>query len=131
MRLPSRWWLCIALTGLVTGSGVCAETETLSARQVQAARERTELRSRIQTLQKELDEREALRKEAADALKVSESAISVTSRRLSELGVLHEQQRAEAAQAANGPQYPARRAGQSIAQAVFKRVVSVGGFAFR
>ncbi|NQW83597.1 MAG: peptidoglycan DD-metalloendopeptidase family protein [Alcaligenaceae bacterium] len=84
MRLPV-WWLWLALSGLALGGAPCAANDDLVAKQRQAERERVELRSRIEGLQKELDEREALRKDAADALKVSEAAISVTTRRLNEL----------------------------------------------
>lgn len=84
MRLPA-WWLWLALSGLALCGAPCAANDDLVAKQTQAERERVELRSRIEGLQKELDEREALRKEAADALKVSEAAISVTTRRLNEL----------------------------------------------
>lgn len=84
MRLPVRW-LWLALSGLALGGAPCAANDDLVAKQRQAERERVELRSRIEGLQKELDEREALRKDAADALKVSEAAISVTTRRLNEL----------------------------------------------
>ena len=84
MRLPV-WWLWLALSGLALCGAPCAANDDLVAKQTQAERERVELRSRIEGLQKELDEREALRKEAADALKVSEAAISATTRRLNEL----------------------------------------------
>jgi septal ring factor EnvC (AmiA/AmiB activator) len=53
------------------------------------------LRARIQTLQKELDAREAVRREAADALKVSEVAISQTTRRLNELATQLKKARTE------------------------------------
>jgi septal ring factor EnvC (AmiA/AmiB activator) len=58
-------------------------------------RERVELRARIEALQKEIDEREARRKEASDALQVSEAAISVTTRRLSELATQLRQAQAD------------------------------------
>ena len=85
MRLRA-WWLCAALSGLLVCGSAPAATEELAGRQMQVERERTELRARIQLLQKELDEREAKRQEAADALQVSETAISVSTRRLAELG---------------------------------------------
>jgi septal ring factor EnvC (AmiA/AmiB activator) len=84
MRQLTRW-LCGALSGLAVCGAVCATTAEIAAKQAQAERERVELRARIATLQKELDEREAKRKEAADALQVSEAAISVMTRRLGEL----------------------------------------------
>jgi len=94
MRQLSRW-LCSALLGLAVGGTVSAATADIAARQAQAERERVELRARIEVLQKELNEREGLRKEAADALQVSEAAISVISRRLGELGTQLRQAQAE------------------------------------
>jgi septal ring factor EnvC (AmiA/AmiB activator) len=84
MRLLT-WWLCAALSGLAVCGAACASPAEIAAKQGQAEQERVELRARIGLLQKELDEREALRKEAADALQVSEAAISVIARRLGEL----------------------------------------------
>jgi septal ring factor EnvC (AmiA/AmiB activator) len=60
-----------------------------------AEQQRTDLRTRIQTLQKELDAREIVRKEASDALKASEVAISQTTRRLNELATQLKKARAE------------------------------------
>jgi septal ring factor EnvC (AmiA/AmiB activator) len=57
----------------------------LAARQAQAKKQQGELRARIGTLQKTIDEQEASRRDAADALSVSESAISSSDRRLHEL----------------------------------------------
>jgi septal ring factor EnvC (AmiA/AmiB activator) len=94
MRQLSRW-LCSALIGLAVGGTVSAATADIAAKQAQAERERVELRARIEVLQKELNEREGLRKEAADALQVSEAAISVISRRLGELGTQLRQAQAE------------------------------------
>ena len=94
MRQLSRW-LCSALIGLAVGGTVSAATADIAAKQAQAERERVELRARIDVLQKELNEREALRKEAADALQVSEAAISVIARRLGELGTQLRQAQAE------------------------------------
>ncbi|MFM7012023.1 MAG: murein hydrolase activator EnvC family protein [Betaproteobacteria bacterium] len=77
--------VCLALS-LFWGVGpVTAKPEDIAARQTQAQRQREDLRGRIQSVQKELDAREADRKEAADALKASETAISQTSRRIAEL----------------------------------------------
>ena len=94
MRQLSRW-LCSALIGLAVCGTVSAATADIAAKQAQAERERVELRARIDVLQKELNEREALRKEAADALQVSEAAISVIARRLGELGTQLRQAQAE------------------------------------
>ena len=94
MRQLSRW-LCSALIGLAVGGTVSAATADIAAKQAQAERERVELRARIDLLQKELNEREALRKEAADALQVSEAAMSVIARRLGELGTQLRQAQAE------------------------------------
>ncbi len=57
----------------------------LANRQSEAERQQAALRNRIDSLQKLIDAREAARKEAADALKASESAISSINRRLREL----------------------------------------------
>ena len=95
MRQLTRW-LCGALSGLaVCGAAVCATTAEIAAKQAQAERERVELRARIASLQKELDEREAKRKEASDALQVSEAAISVIARRLGELATQLRQAQAD------------------------------------
>ena len=95
MRQLTRW-LGGALSGLaVCGAAVCATTAEIAAKQAQAERERVELRARIASLQKELDEREAKRKEASDALHVSEAAISVIARRLGELATQLRQAQAD------------------------------------
>jgi septal ring factor EnvC (AmiA/AmiB activator) len=94
MRQLTRW-LCGALSGLAVLGAACASTAEIAAKQTQVERERVELRARIGLLQKELDEREALRKEAADALQVSEAAISVITRRLGELGTQLRQAQSE------------------------------------
>ena len=78
-------WLCGALSFSGGAGAALANPEDISARQTQAQRQREDLRGRIQAVQKELDTREADRKEAADALKASETAISQTSRRIVEL----------------------------------------------
>ena len=94
MRQLTRW-LCGALSGLAVFGAACASTAEIAAKQAQAERERVELRARIGLLQKELNEREALRKEAADALQVSEAAISLIARRLAELGTQLRQAQSE------------------------------------
>jgi septal ring factor EnvC (AmiA/AmiB activator) len=94
MRQLTRW-LCGALGGLAVSGAVWATTAEIAAKQAQAVRERVELRARIEILQKELDEREARRKEASDALQVSEAAISVITRRLSELATQLRQAQAD------------------------------------
>lgn len=77
--------LCLALGLCLAGPAALAKTPDASARQSQAEREQVELRERIKVLQQEIEVRESSRKEAADALKVSETAISVSNRRLNEL----------------------------------------------
>lgn len=62
-----------------------AQAADLSAQQSAAEEQQGALRERIDALQKEIDQRESDRREAADALKVSETAISRLNRRLSEL----------------------------------------------
>ncbi len=94
MRQLTRW-LCGALSGLAVSGAAWATTAEIAAKQAQAVRERSELRARIEILQKELDEREAKRKEASDALQVSEAAISVIARRLSELATQLRQAQAD------------------------------------
>jgi septal ring factor EnvC (AmiA/AmiB activator) len=72
----------------LTWSGVSLAapgTTDLVDQRTAAEQQRADLRTRIQALQKELDAREAVRKEAADALKASEVAISLSTRRLNEL----------------------------------------------
>mgnify|MGYP002628394560 CR=1 FL=1 len=94
MRQLTRW-LCGALSGLAVFGAAHASTAEIAAQQAQIERERVELRARIGLLQKELDERAAQRKEAADALQVSEAAISVITRRLGELGTQLRQAQSE------------------------------------
>ncbi|MDH4401735.1 MAG: peptidoglycan DD-metalloendopeptidase family protein [Burkholderiaceae bacterium] len=94
MRQLTRW-LCGALSGLAVCGAAWATTAEIAAKQAQVVRERVELRARIEALQKEIDEREARRKEASDALQVSEAAISVTTRRLSELATQLRQAQAD------------------------------------
>lgn len=82
-RVAISLWVALSL---FSGVGpVLAKSEDILARQTQAQRQREDLRGRIQSVQKELDARESDRKEAADALKASETAISQTSRRIAEL----------------------------------------------
>ncbi|MFJ0810007.1 peptidase, partial [Bordetella bronchiseptica] len=69
----------------------------LAGRQSEAERQQAALRDRIDALQKEIDTREAARKEAADALKESESAISRINLRLRELGETSRKAEAELA----------------------------------
>src|SRR5690606_34960431 len=73
--------------------GVAASSD-LADRQSDAERQQAELRERIDSLQKSLEDREAARSEAADALKASESAISRINRRLRDLAA--DNDRAEA-----------------------------------
>jgi septal ring factor EnvC (AmiA/AmiB activator) len=94
MRQLTRW-LCAALSGLAVCGAAGATTADIAIKQAQVSRERAELRARIEILQKELDEREALRKEAADALQLSEAAISVIARRLGELATQLREAQAE------------------------------------
>ncbi|OAE63583.1 peptidase [Achromobacter xylosoxidans] len=62
-----------------------AAPSDLAGRQSDAEKQQAALRDRIESLQKEIDDREAARKEAADALKQSESSISRINLRLKEL----------------------------------------------
>jgi len=84
MLVRKQWWL-----GLVCMWAVClpqlAGAEDTAAELAVKHREQSELRDRIAAMQKEIDAREASRKEAADALKASETAISIASRKLVDL----------------------------------------------
>ncbi|MEO6985728.1 MAG: peptidoglycan DD-metalloendopeptidase family protein [Paralcaligenes sp.] len=60
-------------------------TATLAAKQTQARKQQAELQARIGKVQKEIDSQESSRRDAADELKTSESAISSINRRLDEL----------------------------------------------
>lgn len=96
MRLWVRAW-CVSMVWLTwSGAPVAAPvTADLADQRSAAEQQRADLRTRIQTLQKELDAREIVRKEASDALKASEVAISQTTRRLNELATQLKQARAE------------------------------------
>ncbi len=63
----------------------CAAEPTLAQRQADAKKQQTELRDRIQALQKEIDSQESTRRDAAQDLKASESAISSINLKLAEL----------------------------------------------
>lgn len=76
--------LAVMLAGGVLPAG--AAPNDLSGRQSEAKQQQAQLRDRIENLQKDIDTREAAHKEAADALKQSESAISQINLRLKELG---------------------------------------------
>ena len=96
MRLALwRWCIAVALLAMAGAPLAAPEAEDLANRRSVVERQRADLRARIQTLQKELDAREAVRKEAADALKVSEVAISQTTRRLNELATQLKKARTE------------------------------------
>ncbi|MDP4970055.1 MAG: peptidoglycan DD-metalloendopeptidase family protein [Burkholderiaceae bacterium] len=83
------------MLALVGAPLAAPDAEDLTNRRSVVERQRADLRARIQTLQKELDTREAVRKEAADALKSSEVAISQTTRRLKELATQLKKARSE------------------------------------
>jgi len=75
-----------ALLSASLGSALAAEpAANLQSRQAEAQAQQGRLRDRIQTLQKDIDQHEASRKDAANALKASETAISDIDRRLAEL----------------------------------------------
>ena len=83
MRRTAGLLLAVMLTGGALSAR--AAPNDLAGRQSDAERQQAALRDRIENLQKEIDGREAARKEAADALKQSESAISKINLRLREL----------------------------------------------
>lgn len=92
MRFVAGLLLTVAVAA-TPWPGVAASSD-LADRQSDAERQQAELRERIDTLQKSLEDREAARSEAADALKASESAISRINRRLRDLAA--DNDRAEA-----------------------------------
>jgi septal ring factor EnvC (AmiA/AmiB activator) len=77
--------------------GAHAAPADLAEKQNEAQRQQSALRDRIQSLQKTIEEREAARKEAADALRQSETAISQINRRLAELAQQSRQAEADLA----------------------------------
>ena len=89
------WCAALAAVALAGGSLAAPGTEDLANQRSAAEQQRTDLRTRIQALQKELDARESVRKEAADALKASEVAISHITRRLNELAAQLKKARTE------------------------------------
>ena len=84
-RRLAGWGVCGLFCLLLPCGALPAKTEDVAIRQSQAQHEQAALRERIQALQKEIDSREAARKEAADALRASETAISASNKRLREL----------------------------------------------
>src|SRR5690606_36458391 len=75
-----------ALLSASLGAALAAEpATTLQNRQAEAQAQQQRLRDRIQTLRKDIDRHEASRKDAASAVKASETAISDIDRRLAEL----------------------------------------------
>jgi septal ring factor EnvC (AmiA/AmiB activator) len=78
-----RGLACLALA--LWAGLACGAEPTLAQKQAQATEQRAQLRAQIESLQKEIDSRESSRRDAANDLKASESAISSTSRRLAEL----------------------------------------------
>ena len=78
---------CLLAAALAVAGTAAAQGIDLSAQQSAAEEQRGELRERIDKLQHDIDQRESVRKDAADALKASETAISQINRRLGELTV--------------------------------------------
>ena len=70
-RRLTSWGACGLFCLLLPCGTPLAKTEDVTIRQSQAEHEQAALRERIRALQKEIDEREAARKEAADALRAS------------------------------------------------------------
>lgn len=63
----------------------CSAEASLAQKQAEARKQQSELRARIQALQKEIDGQESSRRDAASELKASETAISSANQQLSEL----------------------------------------------
>ncbi|HEY9273131.1 MAG TPA: peptidase, partial [Achromobacter sp.] len=95
MRHTAGLLLAVMLAGGVLSAR--AAPNDLAGRQSDAERQQAALRDRIENLQKDIDGREAARKEAADALKQSESSISRINLRLRELGEANRQAQADLA----------------------------------
>lgn len=93
MRRTAGVLLAVMLTGGVLSAR--AAPNDLAGRQSDAERQQAALRDRIESLQKDIDGREAARKEAADALKQSESSISKINLRLRELAEANRQAQAD------------------------------------
>ncbi|MGB3430641.1 peptidoglycan DD-metalloendopeptidase family protein [Achromobacter sp.] len=89
MRRAAGLLLAVMLTGGALSAG--AAPNDLAGRQSDAEKQQAALRDRIENLQKDIDDREAARKEAADGLKQSESAISKINLRLRELAEANRQ----------------------------------------
>ncbi|WP_428980513.1 peptidoglycan DD-metalloendopeptidase family protein [Achromobacter kerstersii] len=87
----------VLLAVMLTSGALSARAapNDLAGRQSDAERQQAALRDRIENLQKDIDGREAARKEAADALKQSESAISKINLRLRELAEANRQAQAD------------------------------------
>lgn len=83
MRRACGAVLLAAWVGLAWGAD--ASLQAKQAQQEQAKSQQAQLRARIETLRKEIDSQESSRRDAALALKASESAISAINRRLGEL----------------------------------------------
>lgn len=96
MRRRLASWVVSGLFCLLMPCGTAlAKTEDITLRQSQAERAQHDLRERIRALQKEIDTRESARKEAADALRASETAISVSNKKLRELAAQLKQAQTE------------------------------------
>src|SRR5690606_12592748 len=81
-----------ALLAAWLGSALAADpSASLQSRQAEAQAQQTRLRERIDTLQKDIGRHEGSRKDAANALKDSEKAISDIDRRLAELSAQEKQ----------------------------------------
>ncbi|MDR7945866.1 murein hydrolase activator EnvC family protein [Achromobacter aegrifaciens] len=93
MRRAAGLLLAVMLTGGALSAH--AAPNDLAGRQSDAEKQQAALRDRIENLQKDIDDREAARKEAADALKQSESAISKINLRLRELAEANRQAQAD------------------------------------
>ncbi|RSF07916.1 murein hydrolase activator EnvC family protein [Achromobacter aegrifaciens] len=93
MRRAAGLLLAVMLTGGALSAR--AAPNDLAGRQSDAEKQQAALRDRIENLQKDIDDREAARKEAADSLKQSESAISKINLRLRELAEANRQAQAD------------------------------------
>jgi septal ring factor EnvC (AmiA/AmiB activator) len=95
MRPTAGCTWAAALTLAAASACAAAPAADLASQQTRAEQKQATLRERINVLQKDIDAREAARKDAADALRASETAISRIDLQLRNLGVAQHHAQAE------------------------------------
>jgi septal ring factor EnvC (AmiA/AmiB activator) len=91
------WAAALALAAACAGAGAAPPAADLASQQTQAEQKQATLRERINVLQKDIDARELVRKDAADALRASETAISRIDLQLRNLGLAQHRAQTELA----------------------------------